>query len=239
MLTSKLQYFWNGSLKELKSFVYDKLDLKGKWSSPGGEVKLFVNSNVSFKWYGSTQKRLVILKDDEENSLIDALKEHAIYENDNTGFCSTERSQVDTRSEKPPCERCRKHELAITELQLDMAVLSALFHKEQEKLDHQVSRISNVENCIQDLSKENEENSVDIELIKSAVKELTCAEPTKRIEERNSTNLVRQRSSKDSVNVDHPITTTQDTIDTGLWYINSTLEINDRNPKKSLTHQDN
>ena len=73
MLTSKLQYFWNGSLQELKSFVYDKLDLKEKWSSPGSEVKLFVYSNVGFKWYGPTKKRLVILKDDEENSLTKAL----------------------------------------------------------------------------------------------------------------------------------------------------------------------
>ena len=75
MLTSKLQYSWDGSPQELKSFVYGQLGLNGKWSSPGGEVKLFVNLNVSFKWYGPTQKRLVKLKDDEENSLIKPLKE--------------------------------------------------------------------------------------------------------------------------------------------------------------------
>ena len=232
MLTSKLQYFWDGSLQELKSFVYDKLDLKGKWFSPGGEVKLFVISNVSFKWYGPTQKRLVILKDDEKNSLIKALMEHAIHENDSVGPCSAKRSQVDTSREKPSCESCTKHELAITELQLDMAVLSELFHKEQENLGHQVSRISNVENSIQGLSRVNEEKSADFELIKMAVNDLTCSESTKRIEKRNSTKLVRLRSAKDSVHTDHPIPTTQDATDTELLHINSVSEMNDRNAKE-------
>ena len=138
MLTSKLQYSWDGSPQELKSFVYGQLGLIGKWSSPGGEVKLFVNSNVSFKRYGPTQKRLVILKDDhrqprnavfyvyvtsinkqntaflgclwddKENSLIKALKEHAIYESDSVELCSAEQSQVDTSCEKLSCESCRK-----------------------------------------------------------------------------------------------------------------------------------
>ena len=41
----------------------------------------------------------------------------------------------DIGCEKLSCESCRKYELAITELQLGMPVLSALFHKEQGKLD--------------------------------------------------------------------------------------------------------
>ena len=125
---------------------------------PRPEVKLFVNSNVSFKWYGPTQKRLVILKDDEENSWIKTLKKHAIFKSDSVELCSAEQSRVDTSCKKLSCENCRKHELAITELQLDMAVLSALFHEEQGKLDRQVSHISNVEKSIQDLSRESGEN---------------------------------------------------------------------------------
>ena len=122
----------------------------------------------------------------KKNSLIKALMEHAIHENDSVGPCSAERCQVDTSREKYSCESCTKHELAITELQLDMAVLSELFHKGQENLGHQVSRISNVENSIQGLSRENEEKSADFELIKMAVNDLTCSDSTKRIEERNS-----------------------------------------------------
>ena len=100
---------------------------------------------------------MVILKDDEENSWIKTLKKHAIYKSDSVELCSAEQSQVDTSCKKLSCENCIKHELAITELQLDMAVLSALFHEEQGKLDRQVSHISNVEKSIQDLSRESGE----------------------------------------------------------------------------------
>jgi hypothetical protein len=34
-------YLWTGSLADLKCFVDEILNLKGKWSSPGGEAKLF------------------------------------------------------------------------------------------------------------------------------------------------------------------------------------------------------
>ena len=134
---------------------------------------------------------------------------------------------------RSPLASCKKHELVITELQLDMAVLLALFHKEQEKLDHQVSRISmNIENSIQDLSRENEEKSADLELIETAVNELTSSESTKRIEERNSTKLVRLRSTKNSVHIDHPIPKTQGTTDTGPFHVNSTSEMNDRDAQE-------
>ena len=33
MLTNKKEYFWNGSLSELKSFVENNLGLSGKWTS--------------------------------------------------------------------------------------------------------------------------------------------------------------------------------------------------------------
>jgi hypothetical protein len=32
-------YLWTGSLADLKCFVDEILNLKGKWSSPGGEAK--------------------------------------------------------------------------------------------------------------------------------------------------------------------------------------------------------
>ena len=34
-------YLWKGNLSELKRFVQDEIKLTGKWSSPGGETKLF------------------------------------------------------------------------------------------------------------------------------------------------------------------------------------------------------
>jgi hypothetical protein len=45
MLVSKIEYYWQGTLSELKLFVEtNPLKLQGKWSSPGGEVKLFTAS---------------------------------------------------------------------------------------------------------------------------------------------------------------------------------------------------
>ena len=78
MLTSKKEYFWNGSLSELKSFVENNLGLSGKWTSPGGEVKLFANANFRMRWQGSSIKRLVIIKDDEKDYLAKALRKYAI-----------------------------------------------------------------------------------------------------------------------------------------------------------------
>ena len=35
------KYWWTGSLDDLKQFVDKNLEIKGKWSLPGGNVKLF------------------------------------------------------------------------------------------------------------------------------------------------------------------------------------------------------
>ena len=50
------EFAWNGCLKSLKKFVHVDLNLRGKWSSPGGEVKLFKESEFSIKWYNKNKK---------------------------------------------------------------------------------------------------------------------------------------------------------------------------------------
>ena len=43
---SKLK--WSGDLESLKRFIADELNLSGrKWSSPGGDVKVFTNTNTN------------------------------------------------------------------------------------------------------------------------------------------------------------------------------------------------
>ena len=39
-------YIWKGNLPQLKRFVQNDLKLIGKWSSPGGETKLFKNTEL-------------------------------------------------------------------------------------------------------------------------------------------------------------------------------------------------
>ena len=41
---------WHGSFDELKLFVESHLNLKGKWSSPGGSTKQFNSEQVMIKY---------------------------------------------------------------------------------------------------------------------------------------------------------------------------------------------
>ena len=61
-VTGKLTFdgdklYWNGNLTELKSFVASCLNLDGKWSSPGGQVKLFKVQNLEIKYNGKVRIR--------------------------------------------------------------------------------------------------------------------------------------------------------------------------------------
>ena len=64
-------YLWTGSLADLKCFVGEILNLKGKWSSPGGEAKLFCSTkpDLVIKWFGWRSHKLVIQVDSAENFL--------------------------------------------------------------------------------------------------------------------------------------------------------------------------
>jgi hypothetical protein len=55
-------YRFNGLLSELKQFVDKSLELKGNWTSPGGDIKLFntANSEFNIKWYGHSKKLIIL-----------------------------------------------------------------------------------------------------------------------------------------------------------------------------------
>ena len=42
------KYWWTGSLDELKQFVDKNLEIMGKWSSPGGNIKLFAATDSRY-----------------------------------------------------------------------------------------------------------------------------------------------------------------------------------------------
>ena len=48
---SAKEFAWEGSLEELKAFVKYDLQRQGRWTSPGGEVKLFTSCNYILKWH--------------------------------------------------------------------------------------------------------------------------------------------------------------------------------------------
>ena len=68
---------WKGDLESLKAFVETNLQLNGRWSSSCGESIQFSNPEFCIKWNGSTDKKLVILQDNDESQLFKTLQSYA------------------------------------------------------------------------------------------------------------------------------------------------------------------
>ena len=79
---SAKEFAWEGSLEELKAFVKYDLQLQGKWTSPGGEVKLFTSCNYILKWHGKSKLKLSIVCDDHNQSLVEKLEKLATMTTD-------------------------------------------------------------------------------------------------------------------------------------------------------------
>ena len=110
------EFVWDGNLDELKQFVQDDLQLlNGKWSSPGGEVKLFTNPTFVFKWYGTTKKKIVIVTDNEELYLAEMLRKHADeYSGEDNEHVAVEFENANDESVNQSdmssnCHNCQKH----------------------------------------------------------------------------------------------------------------------------------
>ena len=55
-LNSKGKLIWTDSLDSLQDFVEEALNLtEGKWSSPGGDTKMYESQDVAIKWHMKTQ----------------------------------------------------------------------------------------------------------------------------------------------------------------------------------------
>ena len=65
------------------------------------------------------------------------------------------------------CVNCSNLNIHVAELQLDTAVLSALLHKEQEKISSQPTQIEKLEVLTQNLMRDNENKSSELESIKT------------------------------------------------------------------------
>ena len=63
--TDENGWLWKGNLSQLKSFVSNELNLNGKWSSPGGETKVFKNTQITLKWFGQTRGKFIIETDNK------------------------------------------------------------------------------------------------------------------------------------------------------------------------------
>ena len=69
------KFIWDGTLDNLKKFVSDELKLLGKWTSPGGETKLFTSGSLSLKWQSKTSKWITVYgSPNEVNDVTEQLK---------------------------------------------------------------------------------------------------------------------------------------------------------------------
>ena len=55
------EFAWQGSLDQLKDFLNYSLKFEGKWTSPGGDVKLVTNCDYIVRWYGRIKKKLSVV----------------------------------------------------------------------------------------------------------------------------------------------------------------------------------
>ena len=87
------KFYWDSTLVKLKEFVSKELKLSGRWTSPGGEVKLFTADTVSLNWHGKTIKSITLAgnstETDELSNILTSLCESSV---ENQGS-NTERCQ--------------------------------------------------------------------------------------------------------------------------------------------------
>jgi hypothetical protein len=76
------ELFWEGSLECLNNFVKVDLNIEGKWTSPGGEVKVFTTKDHIIKWTGKSTRKLVVMKDDSKQSVSKKLERRVTLSED-------------------------------------------------------------------------------------------------------------------------------------------------------------
>ncbi|CAB4005959.1 Hypothetical predicted protein, partial [Paramuricea clavata] len=72
---------WKGPYESLKLFVKSDLGIDGQWKSTGGEVKKFTSKSYTLKWHGKTKQKLVVIQDDENETLQEKLVKSATLGN--------------------------------------------------------------------------------------------------------------------------------------------------------------
>ena len=126
------KYWWTGSLDDLKQFVDKNLEIKGKWSSPGGNVKLFTatDSNFVIKWNGPRSQKLTMEGDDCDNYLEKFEKLSVRSQCEQAGKGKLSAKKDDTLKSLEPCVCACKCSGGITVatlegLKLDVAILES------------------------------------------------------------------------------------------------------------------
>ncbi|CAB3991819.1 Hypothetical predicted protein [Paramuricea clavata] len=79
-ISTKGNFKWHGKFEDLQEFINEQLQTQTKWSSPGGNSKLFENEAVKIRWYANTSS--LTIKGIDCEQLKDKLRAIARTESD-------------------------------------------------------------------------------------------------------------------------------------------------------------
>ena len=91
------------------------------------------------------------------------MRKCATDNSDDAERCSVEFNRADAAKTKSISDDCSKYDVDMAELKLDVAMLTALLHKDQEKLTSQSASIVEFQGLTQYLLPENEKRTAELE----------------------------------------------------------------------------
>jgi hypothetical protein len=139
------QLLWVGDFEELKRFSKEVLHLPAKWTSPGGDAKLYSDKNLKLKWSGPSKKKLLVVKD--ENSCIsNILKEKTSMKTTEKSVCTDEHVAAMTSTEATginseqheTCDKCHSKDTEILHMKNEITEINTII-KELEKINVKVN----------------------------------------------------------------------------------------------------
>ena len=174
---------WEGDLESLKRFVETELQMNGRWSTPRGENFKFSNPEFSLKWDGTTDKKIAVIQDNDENQLYTTLRSYATLTKSAVDENRQEKTEhilamasYDTKADKTTttesdekkhaCEQCNIYKEDITKL---LAVVTEI----QNKQDVECQITAETDAKIKVLLDQNDKMAAELASLKTTVEEIT------------------------------------------------------------------
>ena len=169
-------FYWKGDLNGLKELVKSSFNIEGKWSSLGGDYKLFYNEEFSLKWHGPTKKKLVVVKDNTKKYLLATLTRFVDENTSNTRKEITDvygdESEHVAGINHQSCSKCENCEHFQVEIDNIMTLLNEI-RAEQSKVKLEASKCAQESNAkIDMLVDDKNKMAADNEALRSTLEEL-------------------------------------------------------------------
>jgi hypothetical protein len=150
---------WEGDLESLKRFVETELQMNGRWSTPRGENVKFSNPEFSLKWYGTTDKKITVMPDNDENQLYTTLRSYA----------TLTKSAVDENRQ----EETEHMAMASYDTKADKTTTETVVTEIQNKQDMECQITAETDVKIKVLLDQNDKMAAELASLKTTVEEIT------------------------------------------------------------------